>query len=179
MDIKPGYMLGAKPRQQAIGHVIGIVAGACAAVPVYSLIVAGDLSRLASDALPMPGAQVWRAVAELLARGFSSLHGTTIWAIAIGAALGVAIEWANLRMEGRFPISGVGVGLAAVVAFPDALSMSVGSLLFWFLGRSLRRPGTRAHRTFVENRETLCAGIIAGGALVGIVLILLETLVLK
>ena len=24
MDIKPGYMLGAKPRQQAIGHVIGI-----------------------------------------------------------------------------------------------------------------------------------------------------------
>ena len=26
-DIKPGYMLGAKPRQQAIGHVIGIFAG--------------------------------------------------------------------------------------------------------------------------------------------------------
>ena len=25
MDIKPGYMLGAKPRQQAIGHVIGMV----------------------------------------------------------------------------------------------------------------------------------------------------------
>ena len=24
MDIKPGYMLGAKPRQQAIGHIIGI-----------------------------------------------------------------------------------------------------------------------------------------------------------
>ena len=28
MDIKPGYMLGAKPRQQAIGHVLGIFAGA-------------------------------------------------------------------------------------------------------------------------------------------------------
>src|SRR4030095_39459 len=28
MDIKPGYMLGAKPRQQAIGHCIGIIAGA-------------------------------------------------------------------------------------------------------------------------------------------------------
>jgi hypothetical protein len=26
-DIKPGYMLGAKPRQQAIGHVIGIFRG--------------------------------------------------------------------------------------------------------------------------------------------------------
>ena len=179
MDIKPGYMLGAKPRQQAIGHVIGIAAGACAAVPVYSLIVGGDLSRLASDALPMPGAQVWRAVAELLARGFSSLHTTAVWAIVIGAALGLAMEWANLRMAGRFPISGVGVGLAAVVTFPDALSMSVGSLVFFILGRTLRTPGTRAHRTFVENRETLCAGIIAGGALVGIVLILLETVVLR
>ncbi len=27
-DIKPGYMLGAKPRQQAIGHAIGIFSGA-------------------------------------------------------------------------------------------------------------------------------------------------------
>jgi hypothetical protein len=27
MDIKPGYMLGGKPRQQAIGHIIGIFSG--------------------------------------------------------------------------------------------------------------------------------------------------------
>ena len=38
MDIKPGYMLGAKPRQQAIGHVIGIVAGALAATPLFFLL---------------------------------------------------------------------------------------------------------------------------------------------
>src|SRR5438105_3687385 len=31
-DIKPGYMLGAKPRQQAVGHVIGIFAGALTCV---------------------------------------------------------------------------------------------------------------------------------------------------
>ncbi|HEY6557733.1 MAG TPA: OPT/YSL family transporter, partial [Polyangiaceae bacterium] len=35
MDIKPGYMLGAKPRQQAVGHLIGIVAGAAASTPLY------------------------------------------------------------------------------------------------------------------------------------------------
>ncbi len=179
MDIKPGYMLGAKPRQQALGHVIGIVAGACAVVPVYSLIVAGDISRLTSDALPMPAAQVWRAVAELLAHGFSSLHPTAVWAIAIGGLLGVAVEWANLRLAGRLPVSGVGLGLAAVMTFPDALSMGGGAIFFWLMGRRLRRPGTAAHRTLVENRETLCAGIIAGGSLIGIILILLETLVLK
>jgi len=32
-DIKPGYMLGAKPRQQAIGHVIGILSGQLPAYP--------------------------------------------------------------------------------------------------------------------------------------------------
>jgi hypothetical protein len=37
-DIKPGYMLGAKPRQQAIGHCIGIVSGAIAATPLYFLL---------------------------------------------------------------------------------------------------------------------------------------------
>ena len=34
-DIKPGYMLGAKPRQQAIGHCIGILSGALAATPLF------------------------------------------------------------------------------------------------------------------------------------------------
>ena len=33
MDIKPGYMLGGKPRQQAIGHVLGIFAGALVVGP--------------------------------------------------------------------------------------------------------------------------------------------------
>jgi len=179
MDIKPGYMLGAKPRQQAVGHVIGIVAGACAVVPVFYLLMGPDLSRLTSDALPMPAAQVWRAVAELLAKGFGSLPPSAKWAMLIGALLGVAMEWANARMKGRFPLSGVGIGLATVVTFPDVLAMSVGSLLFWALGRRLTDPATRAHQVLVENRETLCAGVVAGGSLIGIILIILETLVLK
>ena len=44
MDIKPGYMLGAKPRQQAIGHGIGIVAGALAATPLFFLLFGLDLT---------------------------------------------------------------------------------------------------------------------------------------
>lgn len=174
MDIKPGYMLGAKPRQQAVGHVIGIVAGSLAVVPVFYLIFRGDVTRFGSDALPMPAAQVWKAVAELLARGFGSMHASARWAMLVGAILGIAFEWANLRTRGRFPLSGVGIGLASVVQFPDCLSMSVGALFFWFLGRRLEDPTSLGHRTFVENRETLCAGIIAGGAIIGIILILLE-----
>src|SRR4029078_859126 len=43
MDIKPGYMLGAKPRQQAVGHVLGIFAGALVAVPVFYLFFHGNI----------------------------------------------------------------------------------------------------------------------------------------
>ncbi len=175
MDIKPGYMLGAKPRQQAVGHVIGIVAGSLVAVPVFYMIFRGDVSRFGQGELVLPAAQVWKAVAELLAKGFGSMHPSARWAMLAGAVLGVAFEWANLKTCGRFPLSGVGIGLASVVTFPDCLSMSAGAILFWFLGRRLNGRGGLAHRTFVENRETLCAGIIAGGALIGIILIVLET----
>jgi uncharacterized oligopeptide transporter (OPT) family protein len=178
MDIKPGYMLGAKPRQQAVGHVIGIFAGAAIVVPVFYLMFNGNVSLFTSDLMPMPGAQVWKAVAELLAKGFSSIHPTARWAMLLGGLLGVAMEWANLKLKGRFPLSGVGVGLATVVQFPDVLSMSTGALFFWLMGRRLK-PGGGAHKVLVENRETLCAGIIAGGALIGIILILLETVVLR
>ena len=178
MDIKPGYMLGAKPRQQAVGHVIGIFAGAAIVVPVFYLMFRGDVSLFTSDLMPMPGAQVWKAVAELLAKGFSSVHPTARWAMLLGAILGILMEWANLRMKGRFPLSGVGVGLATVVQFPDVLSMSTGALFFWFMGRRLKQ-GASGHKVFVENRETLCAGIIAGGSLIGIILIILETMVLR
>ena len=34
-DIKPGYMLGAKPRQQAVGHIFGVFAGAILSVPAF------------------------------------------------------------------------------------------------------------------------------------------------
>jgi uncharacterized oligopeptide transporter (OPT) family protein len=179
MDIKPGYMLGAKPRQQAVGHVLGVFAGAFAVVPVFYLIFRGNVSLFTSDLLPMPAAQVWRAVAELLAKGFSTLHPSARWGIVVGGVLGLAIEWANLRMKGRFPVSGVGIGLGTVVTFPDLVSMSGGAIFFWFLGRVLKRPEGKGYRIFVENRETLSAGIIAGGALIGIILIVLETAVLR
>lgn len=172
MDIKPGYMLGAKPRQQAIGHVIGIIAGSLVAVPVFYLFFfRGDVARFGGEQLPLPSAQVWKAVAELLAKGFGTMHPSARWAMLVGAVLGIAFEWANVRSKGRFPLSGVGIGLASVVPFPDCLSMSVGALLFWFLGRRLKDPASTGHRVFVENRETLCAGVIAGGAIVGVLLI--------
>ncbi len=176
MDIKPGYMLGGKPRHQAIGHVLGIFAGSVLSVPLFYMIFHGDISLLTSDKLPMPSAQIWRAVAEVLTRGLSFLHPTARIAIAVGAVLGIVIEIINQKMKGKFPLSGVGIGLATVLPFSDALAMALGSFIFYFFKKTVKNPNTTVHAVFVENHETVCAGVVAGGAIIGIVLILLENL---
>ena len=122
----------------------------------------------------MPSAQVWRAVAEVLTQGLDFLHPTAQAAIVLGAILGIVFEAMNRRMRGRFPLSGVGMGLAFVLPFLDSLAMAVGAVVFRLLRHGLRDPSSTGYRAFVDNRETLCAGAIAGGALVGIALILFE-----
>lgn len=177
MDIKPGYMLGAKPRQQAVGHILGILAGGVVAVPVYYMLFGNDISRLTSEKLPMPGATIWKAVAEALTQGLSVLHPTARWAVLIGAVLGILFEFLNQRMKGRFPISGVGFGLAFVLRFTDALSMGMGAVLFWYFERTIKDKKSGGYKVLVENRETICAGAIAGGSIIGLILILLENVV--
>ncbi|MGZ3697163.1 MAG: OPT family oligopeptide transporter [Bdellovibrionota bacterium] len=179
MDIKPGYMLGGKPRHQAVGHLLGILAGGVVAVPVFYMIFHGDLSLLTSEKLPMPGAVIWKAVAEVLAHGLSFLHPSAKIAVVVGAILGLAFELLNKAMKGKFPLSGVGMGLAFVLRFPDALAMSLGAFLFWYFEHKFKNPKSTAFKIWVENRETICAGGIAGGSIIGIILILLETVVLK
>jgi uncharacterized oligopeptide transporter (OPT) family protein len=175
MDIKPGFMLGGKPRHQAIGHVLGIFAGAFVAIPVFYAMIHYDPASLMTDKLPMPGAQAWRAVAEVLTKGLSFLHPTARYAVFIGGALGIIFEILRKVTRNRFPLSAVGIGLAFVISFSTSLSMALGAILFWVLGKFYgKRPGTVARKLWVENQETLCAGAIAGGAIIGILIILIE-----
>ncbi|MBN2508189.1 MAG: OPT/YSL family transporter [Verrucomicrobia bacterium] len=179
MDIKPGYMLGAKPRQQAIGHVLGILAGALASVPVFYLVfMHGGLERLISDQYPMPAATIWKAVAEMLTQGIGNLRLSAQWAAVIGALLGIALEAARVATRGRFWLSGVGIGLATVIPFTTCLAMFLGAFFFWVAERQCKDPGRPGHRIFVQNLEPICAGVIAGGALMGIGVILIENFLL-
>ncbi|HOX03355.1 MAG TPA: OPT family oligopeptide transporter [Candidatus Paceibacterota bacterium] len=175
MDIKPGYMLGAKPRQQAVGHVLGIIAGAFVAVPVFYLVfLARGPENLVNDQYPMPSAVVWKAVAEILTRGLDQLAVSARWAALAGAVIGIGLELARLLTRGRFWLSGVGIGLAFVIPFYNSLSMFLGALFFWIASRKWRDTRLLLHRVFVENLEPVCAGVIAGGALMGILVTLVE-----
>jgi uncharacterized oligopeptide transporter (OPT) family protein len=175
MDIKPGYMLGGKPRHQAMGHVLGIFAGGLVAIPIFFAMIRFDAANLLSDKLPMPGAQAWRAVAEVLTKGLGFLHPTARYAVIIGGALGILFEILRKVTKNRFPLSAVGIGLAFVISFSTSLSMALGAILFWVLGKIYgAKEGSSARKLWVENQETLCAGAIAGGAIIGILIILVE-----
>jgi putative OPT family oligopeptide transporter len=179
MNIKPGYMLGAKPRLQAIGHVLGILAGAVVAAPVFFYVfLPNGPSQLVSDQYPMPAATIWRAVAELLMQGLGNLPMSARWAVLIGAVLGLALEGVRLATKGRFWLSGVGIGLATVIPFNTCFAMFLGSASFWVAERVWSNKESAGNRIIVQNQEPICAGVIAGGALMGIAVILVENFVL-
>jgi putative OPT family oligopeptide transporter len=178
-DIKPGYMLGGKPRQQAIGHVLGIIAGALVATPVfYYIFLKGNPAGLISDQYPMPAASIWKAVAEVLTSGLSNLAESARWAALIGAILGICMEAIKTKTKGKFWLSGVGIGLAFVIPFNTCITMFLGSFIFWLCGRCMKESDGFGYKVMVQNLEPVCAGVIAGGAITGILVIVLETFVL-
>ena len=177
-DIKPGYMLGAKPRQQALGHVIGIFAGALACAPLFYLLflppqlVGGAMVRTAStivsDRFAQPGALQWVGVAQLIAHGLRSLPTSAIISMAVAAACAVTFEIARIVTKGRFPLSSVSIGLGVVLPPESSIFMFVGAFIFWLMGRRHQKPGTPGYRVWVDCMEPICAGLISGAALVGI-----------
>lgn len=174
-DIKPGYMLGAKPRQQAVGHVIGIFAGAVASVPLFFLLFlppdangVRSTASIVSDQFAMPAALQWKGVAELIAKGVSTLPTSAIVSMIVAAIAAAGIEIARIVTKGRFPLSAVSIGLGVVLP-PDACFMMwVGAMIFWWMGRKNATPGTKGHDFWVEGCEPICAGLISGAALMGI-----------
>jgi uncharacterized oligopeptide transporter (OPT) family protein len=174
-DIKPGYMLGAKPRQQAVGHVIGIFAGALVCVPLFFLLflrpdAAGERSvtTIVSDQFAFPAALQWKGVAEIIAKGVSALPTSAVISMIVAAISAAAIEVARMVTKGRFQLSAVSVGLGVVLPPEATFAMWVGALVFWLMGKRHAAKGTRGHEFWVEGLEPICAGLISGAALMGI-----------
>jgi uncharacterized oligopeptide transporter (OPT) family protein len=174
-DIKPGYMLGGKPRQQAIGHVIGIFAGAIACVPLFFLLFlpldangVRSTAAMVSDQFAFPAALQWKGVAELIAKGLTALPYSAVVSMVVAAVAAAAIEIARIITKGRFPLSAVSIGLGVVLPPEATFAMFVGAMVFWMMGRRYKTKGTRGHEFWVEGLEPICAGLISGAALMGI-----------
>ena len=193
MDIKPGYMLGAKPRQQAIGHVIGIFAGAIAATPLFFILFglwgydpASGVSveeTMVSDKFTFPGALQWKGVSDLVTAVFGEGAGTLLtpsilWSMAIAAAVALVMEIARIRSDGKFPLSPLAIGLGVLVPPESTFMMFLGALFFWFMSKRYEeRRDSSGWTLWVDTQEPICAGLIAGAALIGIGDVLLKVFV--
>lgn len=173
-DIKPGYMLGAKPRQQAIGHVIGIFAGSLAAVPLFFVLFLrgkdGNFSvdNIVTDAFGFPAALQWKGVADLIAKGLKALPMTAIWSMIVAAVIAAAIEiWTIVRKK-PFPLSTVSIGLGVVLPPNASFAMFVGAVFFWWMKKKHTDTESKPYKLWVDSMEPICAGLITGAALIGI-----------
>ncbi|MDR3439443.1 OPT family oligopeptide transporter [Telmatospirillum sp.] len=174
-DIKPGYMLGAKPRQQAIGHVIGIFAGALTCIPLFFLLFLPpdhdglrSTASIVSEQFAMPAALQWKGVAEIIAHGVKDLPASAVISIIVAAIGAALVEIVRIATHGRFPLTAVSIGLGVVLPPEATFMMWVGAMIFWVMGRRHKTPGTKAHEIWVEGCEPISAGLITGSALIGI-----------
>jgi uncharacterized oligopeptide transporter (OPT) family protein len=166
-DLKSGYLLGAKPRQQFIAQFFGVVAGAVVVVPVFFLLVP-NASVLGTEQWPAPAAQVWRGVAELLSKGVGSLHPTARIGLLVGGLIGIALpllEMAFPRHKKLIPAA-TGLGIAFTINGYNAIMMFLGALAALVLSRS--KP--QVHE---EYTVPVASGIIAGESLMGVLIALL------
>jgi OPT family oligopeptide transporter len=161
-DLKSGYLLGANPRRQFWAQFSGVFMGTLVAVPAfYMLVPRADI--LGGDKFPAPAAQVWKAVAEILAKGTSELHPSVKIAIVIGGLVGIGIT----LLEKAFPKhkhlipSATGLGLAFTIPCWSALNMGFGAIIAWAWSK---KNAERAER----YTTPLASGFIAGESLMGV-----------
>ncbi len=176
-NIKPGYMVGAKPRLQAIGHLIGAVSGALAAVAVfYAVFLRDGPASLIRPEYPFPAVVVWKAVAEAMTGGLNSLPNSAIIAALAGVLVGILMELFRAKSKGGFAVSPIGFGLAFVIPFDISLAMFMGALFFWLCGKRQSGTGSRMAGLVARNQEAICAGAVTGAAIVGMGVIAIEAL---
>lgn len=181
MDIKAGYLLGAKPRQQAIAHILGAIAGAWACTAMFYTLFKGDITMFGSDAMPLPGAVIWKGLALVLNQGLAAIPVSARWSILVGAVVGMMLEWLNSRSLAKhgkpFPISAIGLSLGFVVQFGVSANIALGAILFWVATKVSERRSAKGtlNRVFAQDEGgvTLASSLIAGAGIAGIIIMLI------
>lgn len=152
-DLKTGFLLGATPRYQELGQLLGVLTSAtfvCGAV-----ILLDRTYGFGSEELPAPQATLMKLVIE------GVLQRALPWIlVAIGA--GIAIIATLLRLP-ALPFA-VGVYLPVATMVPVFL----GGLLRWIIEKRARNEADAASRR--EEGILFGSGLVGGEGLLGVVI---------
>jgi len=163
-DFKTGLLLGAEPRFQALAQVFGVLTGSLVGAATYVLLVPDPSAMLITPEWPAPAVATWKAVAEVLQGGLAHLPAAAVPAMAIGAGAGLVLALAQHLAPprwSRWVPSASAVGLAFVLPAWNSLSMFIGALLAYVIGRL---SPSWAERFLIAA----AAGLVAGESLAGV-----------
>lgn len=155
-DLKTGYLLGATPKKQQIGEVIGVIASA--------LAIGGTLYLLDSawgfgtDDLAAPQATLMKLIIE------GVMEGNLPWALVfIGAFIAILVEIVGI------PVLPFAIGVYLPVQLNACIM--VGGLIRLAFDKMKRDKEEK--EAIINDGVLFCSGMIAGEGLVGILLALL------
>ena len=153
-DLKTGYLLGATPKKQQMGEMLGVVVSGLAIGGVLYLLNAAWGYGTAE--IPAPQAQLMKMIVEGI------MGGNLPWGLVfIGVFLAICLEIL------RIPVMPFAIGLYLPI-YLNATIM-IGGIVRGLLDR--RKGVDEKTKTAQSTDGTLyCAGMIAGEGLVGILL---------
>ncbi len=167
-DLKSGYLLGANPRKQFIAQFVGVFVGTLATVLAFTVLVP-NASVLGGDQFPAPAAQTWAAVAKALSKGLEALEPLKVWSIVIGGVVGIVLSLLPIlfpKGQKYYP-SAAGAGLAWVFHWYYGALFLLGAFITYVFQKE-------APKKAEEFTFPIASGIIAGGSLMGVLLVFCE-----
>lgn len=158
-DLKTGYLLGATPRKQQIGEIIGVVAASLAIGATMYLL--DSAYQFGSDELGAPQATLMKMIVE------GVMNANLPWTLVlIGACIAVLVELL------RIPVLPFAIGVYLPIQL-NACILIGGIVRLVF---EKMKGGEEKKKTITGDGLLFCSGMIAGEGLVGILLALLAIL---
>ncbi len=152
-DLKTGFILGATPRKQQIGEVIGVIASALAIGGTLYLLDAAW--GFGSPELGAPQATLMKMIVE------GVMEGNLPWALVFtGVFIAVVVEVIGI------PVLPFAIGIYLPVQLNACIM--IGGLVRLFIEK--KRIAEEKKNEAVTNGTLFCSGMIAGEGLVGILL---------
>jgi uncharacterized oligopeptide transporter (OPT) family protein len=166
---KTAEMVGSTPRYVTYIQLLAVPVGAISLAVAYPVL--RDIYGIGGDTgLQSPVSQKWVGFAKLLSQGLHVLHPSALAALAIATVLGIVFTIAEQnRKWHRWIPSPTGIGIGMLVPASAVITMFLGAVLGW----AVQRRRGAASETWVLP---LASGLIAGEALVAIIIPLLIVL---
>lgn len=153
-DLKTGFIVGATPKLQQIGEMIGVIASSAAIG--YVLYLLNAAWGFGSNEIPAPQATMMKMLVEGI------MNAELPWAlILIGVFVAIVVEILGI------PVLPFAVGM--YLPFSLSAGIMAGGVVRWILERR-KTDDEKEKKASIERGTLFTSGLIAGEGLMGVIL---------